>query len=145
MEEKITQLMHYLRIRFWGVFLLSASFGIFFISFPLNEIIEESVCIKLKSAAILILLGFIPFALWLYNKKVVSATLPDNLGQRIDLIVNWFVARLLLVFFAFMSNIVVYAVTKDSSLLYCSGIALMFLFFLCKPNKTEITQLLSKN
>ncbi len=145
MEEKITLLIRDLKRLFWGVFLSSATIGFLLIYFISNIIIEEPLSIKLQSAAILVLLAAIPLALWLYNKKVTTATLPDNENQKTELIRKWFIIRLALVETAFMFNIVVYALTKDNSLLYCSGIALLFLFFLCKPGRTEITQLLSED
>ena len=144
MEEKITQLIQSLNIMFWGCFLSSILTGIFLILIEYNTI-DEQLSVNLQSAAILILLGCVPLALWLYRKKLISETLPDDEDQRITLIRKWFIVRLALVEFAFLFNIVVYVLTKNSSFLFCCGIALMIFLFLCRPKRDEIVHILSKN
>ncbi len=142
MEEKITLLMRNLKASFWGTFLSSVAIGGFLTCIIPNAIIEEPFSIKLQSVAVLVLLGAIPLALWLYNKKVTTAVLPVDENQKAALIQKWFIVRLMLIETALMFNIIGYAFTRVNSLLYCSCIALMIFLFMCKPNKSEINQLL---
>jgi len=145
MEEKITQLIRFLNSLFWGSFLSSILIGVLLLFLIPNGIIDASLSVNLQSVAILILLACIPLALWLYNKKLVSATLPDDTNLQIASIRQWFIVRLTLVEAAFLFNIIVYALTRNNSLLFCCGIAFLILLFLCRPNKNEIVTILSKN
>jgi len=143
MEKQLAQLMRNLKFYFWLLFLGSAAMGISLMLFIPELTINEEVSVRIRTAAIVSLLGLIPLGLWLYNKKVVSATLPDDAKQRASLIFKWFMIRFALIDTVFYFNMIVYALTRDTSLLYGTGIAFLFLFFLCKPNKIEITQLLT--
>ena len=144
MKEKTTQLIRQLNVAFWGSFLSSITIGIFLIWLIPDGIIDAPLSVTLQSVAILILLGCIPLALWLYNKKLVSATLSNDEEQRIVLIRKWFIVRLALVEMAFMFNIIAYVLTRDNSLLFCCGIALLVFLFLCRPNRDEVVTILSK-
>ncbi len=144
MEEKATQLIRQLNMLFWGSFLFSVIAGILFIWLIPGCIIDTSLSVNLQSTAILILLGCIPLALWIYNKKLTSVTLSGDVGQRIVSIHKWFIVRLALVEMALMFNMLAYALTRANSLLFCSGIALLIFLFLCRPNKNEIIHILSK-
>ena len=141
MEEKTTQLIRHLNMLFRVTLLSSILIGVFLPLLISGSIIDTQL-VNLESAAILSLLGCIPLALWLYHKKIVSETLPDDVEQKVALICKWFTIRLGLVAFAFLFNVIVYALTKNESFLYCCGIAFMILLFLCRPNKVEITKLL---
>jgi len=145
MEEKITQLIRSLNIIFWGNFLSSILTGILIILLMPHNVIGAQFSINLQSVAILILLGCVPLALWLYHKKLISETLPDDMEQGIALIRKWFIIRLALVEFALLFNVIIYSLTKNSSFLYCCGIILMIFLFLCRPNRNEIVHILSKN
>ena len=145
MEEQLTQLMRKLKFYFWLISLVTTVMGIFLMLCVPDLTIDETTRMQIQAIAIISLLGFIPIGLWLYNKKVTPATLPDDIKQRILLIIRWFTVRFVLVGTAMYFNMIVYALTKESSLLYGIGIAFLFLFFLCKPNRKEITQLLSQH
>ena len=139
------QLMRKLNYYFWLLSLSATAMGIFLMLCVPDIAIDETIRMQIQTAAIISLLGFTPLGLWLYSKKVTSATLPDDIKQRTWLITKWFTVRFVLVGTAMYLNMVIYAVTKEHSLLYGIGIAFLFLFFLCKPNRKEITQLLSQN
>jgi len=144
MEEKTTQLIRYLNILFWGTFFGSVLIGILQLSVIPHNYIDAQIGVNLQSAAILILLCSIPLALKLYHKKVISETLPNDLEQRISIIRKWFIIRLLIIDIAFLFNIAVYSFTRNTSSLFCCGIIFMILLFFCKPNRTEIIHILSK-
>ncbi len=143
MKEQLTLLMRYLKIYFWTIFLTSTAIGIFLILFAPNLVIDPMIGARIESIAIFSLLGLIPLALWLYNKKIISATLPEDKNKQNTLIFKWFVIRFILIDSAFIFNLCVYSLTKNSSLLYGIGIAFMILLFLCKPNKKEISELIN--
>jgi len=137
MEEKITQLVQYLKKLFWGTFLTSSLAGILSVLIIPQIYKDTQIGEILRTVAILILLICIPLALKLYYKKLKENSTENDMRK-------WFTVRLILIAITFLFNIVVYALTRDISSVFCSLIAFMALF-LCKPNKAEITQLLSKN
>ena len=137
--------MRSLNTFFWGGILVIILIGISQILLIPEEVIDAQLSRNLQSAAILSLLAGIPLALWLYNKKLTSKTLPDDIEQRIVLIRYWFNIRLFLIQIVFLFNVVVYAITKENSFLFCCGMAFLILLFLCRPNRDEIVNILSKN
>ena len=145
MEEKIKQLIQSLNVAFWGSFLSSILTGVFLIWLVPRDLIDAQLSVNLQTIAILILLGCIPLALWLYRKKLITETLPEDEELKIVLVRKWFIVRLALVELALLFNIIVYSLTKNNSFLFCSGIALLIFLFLCRPNRDEITNILSKN
>ncbi len=144
MEEKTIQLNRQLNILFWSVFLSSVLLGILQLSVIPHDYIDAQTGINLQSTAILVLLCSIPLALKMYHKKLVSVTLPGETEQRVALIHKWFVIRLVVIDIAFLLNIAVYSFTRNTSSLFCCGIIFMILLFFCRPNKTEIFNILSK-
>lgn len=145
MEKKTKQLIRNLTIFFRTALFLSVLAGGIQFIIPQPMIEDPMLKINLQSASILILLACIPLGLKLYHKKITRETLPKNDDEKIPFIQKWFIIRLLLIEITLLSNVAVYIITQNTSSLFGFGISFIVLLFFCKPNKSEITNILATN
>ena len=86
-----------------------------------------------QTAVILMLLICIPGGLKLYAVKVKALQNIADKEEKLNQYVSWNIVRLALIEAPLFFSLVVYFLTKNNSMLFCAGIAIMALIF-CKPS-----------
>jgi len=81
----------------------------------------------------LYLITSIPFALWVFNKKVPLLKQIEDLQRRYKSYMNWVELRMLLIGVNFVFDIGLYFIMKSDSFFFAAAIGSVAMFF-CKPN-----------
>jgi len=86
-----------------------------------------------QTVVILMLLICIPGGLKLYAVKVKALQNITDKEEKLTKYVSWNIVRLALIEGPLFFSLIVYFLTRNNSMLFCAGIAIMALIF-CKPN-----------
>jgi len=137
------QLYKQLSIIYYGIligvigFLLVYYF--FFKDIDFSQQFSDNVTVKFQMAGILVLLIAIPLGLKYYSIQVKKIRDIKNEEEKIKKYTNLFIVRLAAIEFPLLLNLMMFIITKNTSMMYCVGIAFLALLF-CKPNKIKMLE-----
>ena len=141
MDELIDKAYKKANFYYYAVFAKAGFFALlgFIVNrqYPTYFNIPQEIITLVSTFSMLYLIASIPFALWIFSKKVaVVATIEDE-TSRYTSYMNWVKIRMGLIGTNFVLNVILYFTMHSMSFFYAAGIGSIAMFF-CKPSKINI-------